>query len=140
MTRKGYTLIELIIALALTLTLTGTMIFAFGQGLRGWKRTVGLAERAQLECLVLDRLARDVRAAEEIKTASGSEEIQLTIDGENVNYFWQEAKLGRKKGSSVAYLTSEGEIDKPEYGYPARNIAEIKIGKHSARFAARNAP
>lgn len=136
--RRGFTLIELIIALALTATMLAAITFAFGQSLRTWKKVARESEKAQIENIVLERICRDLRAASAIQTNSSSREIDLKVGGETINYAWQDLKIKKKRGSSVTYLTSERDTDPLSFFYPSAGVVGVRIGEYSTQAALRN--
>ena len=136
--RRGFTLVEMIVALALSMVLCGGAFYALGQGLRTWKRTVQKAERLQIENIVAERIARDIRAANEILSPSGSEEVVLKIEAETVSYRLINRKVRRKKGAAAAYLTSEDEIKRLSFAYPENGAVETALDRFIFRAAARN--
>ena len=138
MKRRGFTLVELIIALALTALLFGTITFAFGQALRAWKITADRAARHQVANISLERLARDIRSASSISAATSPGGIRLTVEGETIEYSWDNLKLKRKKGNYSAYLTNEGEIGNVSFSFPAQPLVQVKVDNYTVLAGARD--
>jgi len=137
MSRKGFTLVELIIALTLFSALLSGVLYAFGEGLRTWRKIAQVGERQQVKNLVAERICREVRAAKEVTTL-GSEEVTLKMGSEIISYRLVNGKVRRKKGNSVAYLTNEGEIEKLWFSNLTKGMVEITVGDFSSCVSIRN--
>ena len=61
--RRGFTLVELLVATAVTVVLAGPLVAVATNVLRAWQRSGGQLEGAAQATLVLDLLERDLRAA-----------------------------------------------------------------------------
>jgi len=136
--KNGFTLVELIISLTLFTVLVGGVFYAFGSELRLWRKIADKCQREQVANLVAERICHDIRAASAILTSSGSEEIDLRVGSENISYRLVDYKIRRKKGSSIAYLTNEREVDKLAFSYPVSDRVEMIMGKFSCHVALRN--
>ncbi|MFH1387100.1 MAG: type II secretion system protein [bacterium] len=123
--RKGFTLVELMISLSLMGILISGIFFSFAAAYRTWKKVANKSSNLQVENIICERLARDIRSADEILTSSTSQEIQIKISSYIYAYSLVNNKVRRKKGASVSYLTSEDELKKLAFSYPAPGQAEI---------------
>lgn len=136
--RPGFTLVELVIAMSLLTILLGGLFFALGHGLRIWRKVAREVDRQQISNLVAERICRDIRAAGEILPSSSSEEVVLKIGSEVISYKLVNSKVRRKKGSSVAYLTSEKEVGALSFSFPAAVMVGISVGGFSTHVSIRN--
>ncbi|KPJ66705.1 hypothetical protein AMJ44_08010 [candidate division WOR-1 bacterium DG_54_3] len=136
--RKGYTLVELIIALSLFATLLGGIFYAWGVELNFWKRAVASVEKQQIANMVLARIVSDIRNAEELLPASDDHRLLLKIGSDAIEYSLVGQKIRRKKNSYSAYLTSEGELKALSFSYPDARLVEIKVEGFMTRTALRN--
>jgi prepilin-type N-terminal cleavage/methylation domain-containing protein len=136
--RKGFTLIELLISMALLSTLTGTLFFCFGQGLRSWRKMVIKCENAQVSNIIAERIARDVRSSSAILPQSSSEEVYLRSGADTLSYRLSADKIGRRKNLSTAYLTSDGEVERLSFSYPASNEVIVTVGDYTWNVSIRN--
>lgn len=121
--RRGFTLVELVVSMTLMVILAGGMLFAFGQGMRNWRKVARHSERLQIENIIAERITNDIRCAAEILAGSGSQEIVLKIDSDPVSYKLVERKVRRKS----AYLTCEDEIKKLSFSYPSPGMIEVML-------------
>ena len=124
--KRGFTLAELLIAMTLLAMLLGGWLYAFGAGLRNWRKISAQATTSQIRNLVAERLCGDVRTSA-IMTSSTSAEIFLQIGPDVVSYALSAGKVRRKKGGSSAYWTSEGEIKTLAFSYPAASQTLIEL-------------
>jgi prepilin-type N-terminal cleavage/methylation domain-containing protein len=129
--KRGFTLVEMVMAISLMTALLGGVLYAFGGGLRDWRKISDRAATLQIENIVAERLCRDIRGSA-IMTSSTSEEIFLKIGPEVISYKLESGKVRRKKGGSVSYWTSEGEIKKIMFVYPAPN--QVLVGLDALSF------
>jgi prepilin-type N-terminal cleavage/methylation domain-containing protein len=136
--RKGFTLVELMVAMAIFSLLAGSAYFALGSGLRSWGKAAEEAEQKQIYTLMLERICRDVRASSGVLAGSDSNELIMLVASEEVRYAWEKGKVKIEKGKSAAFLTSEGEIGKLEFVYPAKGRVRIIIDGKSSCVANRN--
>jgi len=137
MKKQGFTLVELMIALSLSAVLLAGIFFSFGQGIRNWRIIVKSASNLQIENLIAERITSDIRAASEISAGSSSEEVVLKNEIETIGYKLVDRKVRRKKGTSISYLTSEDEVRKLFFAYPAAGVVEVKLDDFAWKAAVR---
>jgi prepilin-type N-terminal cleavage/methylation domain-containing protein len=135
--KKGFTLVELIIALALLTALTGAIFCAFAQDLRNWRRITGRAAQLQTQNIIAERLCREVRAGK-LLPGSSSTELLLQLGPETVSYDLYGDKIRRKKGGTSAYWTSEREITRLVFSYPPDGTINVLLDDISFAVAGRN--
>ncbi|MDD4179889.1 MAG: type II secretion system protein [Candidatus Margulisbacteria bacterium] len=123
--RRGFTLVEMLISLSLMALITGVIIFSFGQSWKGWKTIAAKADKQQIEGIIGQRLASDIRSADEILAASSSQEIFIRSGTEITSYKLEASKVRRKKGVSTAYLTESGEINRLSFTYNATHQVSV---------------
>jgi len=115
--KKGFTLVEMLISLSLMTLIVGVIIFSFGQSWKLWKTIAAKADKEQIEGIISQRIASDIRSADEILSTSSSQEINLRSGTELTSFKLEAGKIRRKRGASVAYLTSDGEIASLSFEY-----------------------
>jgi prepilin-type N-terminal cleavage/methylation domain-containing protein len=135
---RGFTLVELIVALSLFAMLLGGIFYAWGVELNFWKRAVASVEKQQVANMVLARIVRDIRNAGELLPASDDHQLLLKIGSDTIEYSLVNQKIRRKKNSYSAYLTSEGELKALSFAYPDARLVEIKVEGFTTRTALRN--
>ncbi|MDD5593144.1 MAG: type II secretion system protein [Candidatus Margulisbacteria bacterium] len=134
---RGFTLVELVIALTLMAALAGSVFYSFGTGLRAWRKIAGSAQKLQIENITAERLGREIRSGS-ILSGSTSQEIFIKVGPDVVSYRLVENKIRRKKNGGSAYLTSDGEIARLSFDYPAAGLAEVSIGRFVYLAGGRN--
>ena len=135
--KKGFTLVELIIALTLLTALTGALFGAFAQDLRSWRKITDRAAQLQTQNIVAERLCREIRSAA-LLPGSSSAELLLRVGSETVSYSLYADKIRRKKGGSTAYWTSEREIKRLEFSYFPDGRIGVLLDDIAFTAAARN--
>lgn len=135
--KKGFTLVEMIVALTLMTALVGGLLYSFGSGLRNWRKIGNQASSLQIKNIIAERLCNEIRGSA-IINSSTSEEIVLKIGPDVVSYKLESGKVRRKKGTSTAYLTSENEIKTLLFSYPDETLAGVIIDDISFYVYGRN--
>jgi len=138
MTKKGFTLVELIISLVILSMLFGAAYFALGIQIRLWHKIVSAAEKQQAMNAVLTRIVNDVRAAGEILPSSDSQTLSLKLGGEAVEYALIDQKVRRKKNGTSSYLTDRGELAELSFSYPDIDRVEVELEGLETGAALRN--
>lgn len=109
MTKKGFTLLELVIAMALA---SIVMLFASVFLVQSLKNTVALfngSKRTYAELRVLRRFSSDFRSSNKFDI-SGERVTMSFASAESVSYDLANKKVRRKEGKHSAYLTDDNEI------------------------------
>ncbi|MFA4844557.1 MAG: prepilin-type N-terminal cleavage/methylation domain-containing protein [Candidatus Margulisiibacteriota bacterium] len=127
--KRGFTLVEAIIALSLTALIFTVIFGALGTGVRSWRLVVRKNALAQIETNLAERVTIDIRSASAVLCGSTSQEVFLQVGSENVNYRLVDGKVRRRAGSWSAYLTSEGEIGRLTFSYPEPGLIRIALNK-----------
>lgn len=136
--RKGFSLVELIIALGLFACLFGSLFYFTGQALRFWRQTADNCSHQQTEDFVLTQILSDVRQAEQVLPASNSTTLILSCEGESIQYSLINRKVQRQKNGSIGYLTTENEINTLSFVYPSAKRVQICLATVSAEAFLRN--
>ena len=110
MTRRGFTLVELVIALTLFALVSGVIVLAFGSYWRSWRKLAKQVSIMQVKNLVAERITTDLRAGDQ-----------------TVAYSYEAGKVQRKKNGTVAYLTSPGEIGQLRLTSPAAKMIVVQL-------------
>jgi type II secretory pathway pseudopilin PulG len=130
--KQGFTLVEAIIALSLTALILTVIFGALGAGLKSWRLVVKKNSLAQIETNLAERLTLDIRSASSVLSGSTSQEVALKVGPETVSYRLVDRKVRRRSGSWSAYLTSEDEIGRLDFGYPGPGLVTVSLP--GARF------
>jgi prepilin-type N-terminal cleavage/methylation domain-containing protein len=138
MKRKGFTLVEMIVALSIFSMLLGGIFHVLGVEINLWERIVSAAEKQQIANMVLSRAVRDIRAAREILPSSGSQKLLLKVGDDTLEYSLVNGKIRRKKNNSSSYLTAENDLHFLSFSYPAYRIVEIEVEDLTTRAYLRN--
>jgi prepilin-type N-terminal cleavage/methylation domain-containing protein len=138
MRTKGFTLVEMIVALSIFAMLMGSVLHILDIELKLWNRLVLISEKQQISNLVLTRVVRDVRAAREIGPASSNEELVLNIGEDTIEYALVNKKVRRRKNGRSSYLTDADDLKELSFSYPAYKIVGIKLGDNTTRVYLRN--
>jgi len=109
MSKRGFTLVEMIIALSLSVMVLSAAFYTLSVNLKTWERIFVNIERLQVSSMVLERIGRDIRSADKITNVLESS-LTIALDGETVIYDFNDAKVRRKKGKTSAYLTDKGDL------------------------------
>lgn len=138
MIRRGFTLVETIVALVIFTLMMGGIFHILEIELVLWDRLVSAAENQQAANIILSRIVRDVRSAYEVSPASSSKELALkTADG-TLEYTFINNKIRRKKNSYSSYLTDENGLQRLSFYYPDGKTVEIRLESLVARAYLRN--
>jgi prepilin-type N-terminal cleavage/methylation domain-containing protein len=138
MKRKGFTLVEMIVALSIFAMLLGGIFHVLGVELNLWEKIVSAAEKQQIANMVLTRIARDARSAKEVLPSSSSQKLLLKIGDDSLEYSLVNGKARRKKNNYSSYLTAENDLHFLSFSYPAYKIVEIEIEDLTTRVYLRN--
>ncbi|MBN3033038.1 MAG: type II secretion system protein [Candidatus Saganbacteria bacterium] len=135
--RRGFTLIELVIALTLLMFLAGVMFPAFARSFRNWRKLAARSGDLQTRLIVAERLCREIRSAT-LLAASGSDEVFLRLGGETISYKLVGNKVRRKKGASSAYLTTDNEVRRLAFAYLSDGRVAVALDDLAFSAAGRN--
>lgn len=127
--RRGFTLVEAIIALSLTVVIFAVIFGALGAGIRSWRLVVQKNALAQIETNLAERLTGDIRSASTVLSGATTQEVLLKVGSENVSYRLVDGKVRRRAGSWSVYLTSEGEIERLNFNYPEPGLVQVAVNK-----------
>lgn len=116
--RKGFTLIEVLIALGLTGILLLAGSYALGTFIRTYRSSINKAEKLQIRQMVVTRIIREIRSAEKLEPST-REKLSLRLGGVPIFYSYKDGKVRRESGSSASYLTEAGEVKELYFEYPA---------------------
>ncbi|MBU0629998.1 MAG: prepilin-type N-terminal cleavage/methylation domain-containing protein [Candidatus Margulisbacteria bacterium] len=108
--RKGFTLIEALLAISLLAAIIPTIILLFSAEVRSADKIIKTSLKRQAESILAARLTRELRSAAS-QTIVSSKEISLVIDGVGSGYVYEEGIVKRKTAVKQP-LTNAGEIDR----------------------------
>lgn len=124
---KGFTLIELLIALSLSAILLGASFYFLSTTLKSVSKVQKEIERFRSSQIVLQRITREVRGAKSILSTSNQNRLVLNCSPDIITYDFKDDKVRRIKNLSGSYLTTENQIQRLSFSYPAANLVEIQI-------------
>ncbi len=131
--RKGFTLIEVIVALSLSAAVLLAGTFVFSSAYRTYKFESKKSEHMQIEQAVLVRIEKDCRSALKIDLT----ESRLTINSTKY-YELKDKKVHMQDGSYSSYLTDVDEIKNLKFRQLKPNLMEISIDSSTTEVATRN--
>ena len=136
--RKGFTLVEMLIAALLMTLITAGALWSLGQGVRNWRRFAVAENRTQVRSVVTQRIVDDLRSAEEILPAANSSEVFIRTGTSILSYRLFDRKIRREKDGQTAYLTCEDEINILFFAYPGTNLVKITLDQEQFVVGLRN--
>lgn len=131
--KRGFTLIELIVALTLTTLLLSGLFSALGSGVRSWKRISRQAAARQARLIVAERICADLREAA-LLSGSTSAEVVFRLGPDQVSYKLVDGKVKRNS----AYLTTEKEVEQLSFYYPGPRLVGVRLDGLSFEVFTRN--
>jgi prepilin-type N-terminal cleavage/methylation domain-containing protein len=126
MKRAGFTLVELLLALALGLMLAGSLFSLLRRQSEFCRFLSSRVENLSIKQLTLERLRRELRCAESWRLTS-SVEIAALVGTEEVTYLFNGGRVGRKERGTTGYLTVPGEIQNLSFSLSSPNLLKISI-------------
>lgn len=126
MRRTGFTLVELLLALALGLMLAGSLFSLLRRQSEFCRQLAFRAETLSIRQLILERLRRELRSASEWRLVS-SVEVAALQGSEEVIYLFNGGRVGRKVSGTTGYLTVPGEIKNLSFSLSSPNLLKIAI-------------
>jgi prepilin-type N-terminal cleavage/methylation domain-containing protein len=135
---RGFTLVELIIALAIFSTLSLGIFFAFGTSLRTYNKILNSCATQQIRGMALSRITKDIRSASDVLTGSDQDLLRLKIESDIIEYSLANKKIKRKINNYSSYLTVEGEIRGLTFSYPTKEKIKIILDGHETIIFMRN--
>jgi prepilin-type N-terminal cleavage/methylation domain-containing protein len=121
--RKGFTLIELPIAIAISAMLMLAIFFFSNSSIKTLVRSAEAARSDKCVRFVAQRLCDDIIASRGAASASSSK--KLIID--NIVYEFRSGMLSRTEGDDSYNLTVNGEIKDLQFLYPSSRLIKFKI-------------
>lgn len=127
--QKGFTLVELLIALALT----AVLMFALFSFVFSAIKTVNLIstqdKRDQAIRFVESRIFSDFAQSSGWLTGSTSSKLVLST----ATYDFNSGKVRRQSGNDSYYLTTEGELNSLRFFYPSQKLVGIELAGSRGR-------
>jgi prepilin-type N-terminal cleavage/methylation domain-containing protein len=137
--KRGFTLVEVLIALGLAGILLLAGSYALGTFIRTYRTTIKKAEKIQIRQMVLTRLIREIRSAEKLEPST-REKLSLRLGGALVGYSYKDGKVRRESGASASYLTEPDEVRELYFEYPAPKLVLIYLDGQKSGGYLRNGP
>lgn len=102
MKRRGFTILELLVALSITLVLAGMLLVTTTNLLQIWRRAHATASKSVDAKLVLDQLERDVQSA--VSRIDGFDSIDVRLVDDLAGHGWESSGAGALKPSAESLL------------------------------------
>lgn len=126
MKNKGFTLIELVLALSLASIIMLSALQFLSVNLNLYRRSSQKAADLQVSNLILSRLSSEIRSSERIlDLREGS--LTLSLEGQSILYDLKDGKLRRKTEKSTAYLTDKGDLEGLSFKELSAGLIELKL-------------
>lgn len=138
MLKRGFTLVEMIIVVALVSVFFEGVAATLGSIQKIWWAEARKRSDRQIEMIVSEKIARDIRKAKAILPGSSSTEVVLAIGSEVISYRLINQKVRRGVGANISYLTNEKEIERLIFNYQANRTVELAVNDRLSRAALRN--
>jgi prepilin-type N-terminal cleavage/methylation domain-containing protein len=136
--KKGFTLIETMVALSLTAIFLAGAYYALGIELNFWQRLADRINSQQAYEAVAQRLLGEIRGAAEVLPGSSQTELKIQLGADQLTYSLAGGKVRRQKNASAAYLTDDGEVSSFLFSYPTAKLVEVIIDGRTLTAALRN--
>ncbi|OGC11893.1 hypothetical protein A3K48_05335 [candidate division WOR-1 bacterium RIFOXYA12_FULL_52_29] len=105
--RRGFTLIEMMLAIGLLAAIIPTIYMLLSAGMRSAEKIIGISLKRQAETILIARVTRDLRSAASQTVVSS---IEIALD-EGCGYVYEEGIVKRKTAVKQP-LTNPGEINR----------------------------
>ena len=133
MKRKGFSLVEMVIALSLAVIILGAAFYLLSINLKTWNRNSKRIENLQIISLAFERIGYDIRSAKKIVSVS-HDTLVIELDGQNILYDFKNKKIRRKKGKTSAYLTDKDDLLGLSFKKIKEGLVEIGLKTESKEF------
>lgn len=117
MRSRGFTLVELLVAMSVTSILLVFIFYLFFAGIRVYEKISQNIKQVKVMVFVMDKMTDDVLMSKGIDPISNQQELSLLHDESNILYNYKNNKVRRQKGSKASYLTIENDIKGLEFEY-----------------------
>jgi len=135
--KKGFSLIELTVALTLAAVFTLSGTYLFFQTYRTWKKISAQIESLTSQQFILNRIVSDIRSADEVLSLT-QDVLTLRSDRSLISYDMKDSKVRRRKDGGSAYLNESGEVKSLSFAQPKPGLVLIKLNKAQTGAYCRN--
>ncbi len=133
---RGFTIIELLIAMTLFIIITTIAVTIFTRTLRAQNATVGLIGINDNASLTMEEIVREVRTGSEFSIGGEGELLFTNAKGEAVSYYRSDSKIIRETVVGAVPLTAENirvtrlvfELTGGTESAPARVTVSMTVG------------
>jgi len=135
--KKGFSLIELTIALTLAAIFTLSGTYLFFQTYRNWKKISAQMESLTSQQFILNQMVSDIRSADSILSLS-PDTLTLSSNRSLISYDMKDKKIRRRKDGGSAYLNEAGEVKSLSFARPQPGLVLIKLDRAQTGAYCRN--
>lgn len=109
-TRRGFTLVELIVALVVFTIFLGGIFYAATTELNLWQDIADKSQQIQVRQIVLNRIIKDIRAAKSAYVPANGEGLVLQTPDDRITYSLVTAKVRCQTNGYTTFLSDTNEI------------------------------
>ena len=138
MTRRGFTLIEMIVVMSLCTILFFSTTFLLVNYLRHWQKISNQSLHQQTVLFLVNKIRQDVALANIISPLSNSDRLIIYQGTNKIEFGIKNKKVFRKKNNYTSYLNDKGDVGKISFMYSTNNLVSFKIDQYQAVAGKRN--
>ena len=138
MHKKGFTLVELLLALTIFTIFLGAAFYVLRFELKTWHNIAQNYKKQQIQSFVLSKLLGDIRLANKVLSGSTPDKLILSVEKDNIEYSLSNYKIKRKKNNYSSYLTTANQINHLSFSYPKSSVVEVELDQIPCKVFLRN--
>lgn len=138
MTKKGFTLIEMMVVMSLCAVLFFSTTFLLVNYLRHWRKISNQSLHQQTILFLTNKIRQDIALANIISPLSNSDRLILYQGTTKIEFGLKNKKVFRKKNNYTSYLTDKDNVKKIAFAYPVNNLVSFKIDQYQGTAGKRN--
>jgi prepilin-type N-terminal cleavage/methylation domain-containing protein len=135
--KKGFSLIELTVALTLAALFLSGGTFLLSQTYRTWKKISTEIEHLTSKQFILNQMVYDIKSADQIQDLT-RDVLTLKSGHSTINYDLKAGKIRRRKDGGSAYLNETGEVKILSFAQPQPGLVLIRLDEAQTGAYRRN--